>query len=193
MTSRWEPGSPVVHTETWRGRLWAARPMRVVEDSDDGLFLWMPCGTRRLVPEGGHAAVIDNLARGTWAWTRHVWDLSTLAVVRPGDGFAVWASWLPDGTHFGYYVNFQRPLQRTPAGYEAMDLMLDITVDPDLTWRWKDEDEFQACQDQGLYDAELVTWVRSEADRALDLLARRAFPFDGSLLARRPDGSRVGT
>ena len=97
----WEPGATVVHTETWRGRFWAARPMRVVEDTDDGLLLWMPAGTVRVVPEGGHDRVVENLRSGTWSWTRHVWDLSTLAVVRPDDAFAIWASWLPSGEHLG--------------------------------------------------------------------------------------------
>jgi protein associated with RNAse G/E len=39
----------------------------------------------------------------------------------------------------GWYVNLQCPFRRTEVGIEAMDLMLDVVVDPDGTWRWKDD------------------------------------------------------
>lgn len=41
----WRPGDTIVHQEFWRGRLWAARPLTVVEDSGDRLVLWIPEGT----------------------------------------------------------------------------------------------------------------------------------------------------
>lgn len=165
--------------------------MRLLDDADGVLHLWMPYGTERLVPAGGHDRVVDNLAGETWDYAVHVWDVSTLAVVRPEDGFAIWASWLPTGEHLGYYVNLQRPYQRTELGFEAMDLMLDIVVDPDLTWRWKDEHEVQELLDRGVYDQELVDGVRAQAQRAIALIESGAAPFDGSLLAERPSDTEL--
>ena len=46
----WSPGGTVVHQEIWKGRLWAARPLTVVEDATERTLLWMPFGTRRKVP-----------------------------------------------------------------------------------------------------------------------------------------------
>jgi hypothetical protein len=188
---RWAPGTTIVHTETWRDRLWAARPLHVLEDSDDGLFCWLPHGTVRLVPAGHRVPdrkdrIVADLAAGTWDYEPHVWDVSTVSVVRPGQGFAVWASWLPSGEHLGYYVNLQRPMVRTGLGYEAMDLMLDVVATPDLTWQWKDEDELADLLERGVYDAGLGSWIRDQAETAITALERRAFPFDGSLLERRP-------
>lgn len=181
-----EPGTTIVHTETWRGRLWAARPMTVVEDTDEGLLLWMPAGTVRLVPEGGHDRVVENLSGTAWTWTTHVWDLSTLAVVRPGDRFAIWASWLPSGEQFGYYVNLQEPMVRTDTGFEAMDLMLDVVVEPDLRWAWKDEHEVDELVRLGVYDASLADELRAVGRSVIQRVEAAAAPFDGSLLQRRP-------
>ncbi len=45
-TERWPTGSTIVVQEVWRGRLWSARPLTVVEDERDRLVLWCPRGTR---------------------------------------------------------------------------------------------------------------------------------------------------
>ena len=49
-------------------------------------------------------------------------------------------------THLCWYVNFQRPYQRTPIGFETLDLALDFIVpadDPDKCIV-KDEEQFLA-------------------------------------------------
>jgi hypothetical protein len=79
----WQPGDTIVHQEFWRGRMWAARPLTVVEDSEDRLLLWIPKGTRRKVPATPPGRpdppvrkdrVIENLAHGDWDMADHVWD-----------------------------------------------------------------------------------------------------------------------
>ena len=124
-------------------------------------MLWMPRGTRRKVPvtppgrtDPGSVKdrTIENLARGDWVHGDHVWDVSTLWLVRPGDWHSVWVSWLESGAHFGWYINLQQPYRRTELGIEAMDLMLDVVAEPDLTWRWKDEDEFDELLARGVFD-----------------------------------------
>lgn len=47
---RWSPGDVIVVQEVFGARLWAARPVVVVDDVDDHLVLWCPEGTRRKVP-----------------------------------------------------------------------------------------------------------------------------------------------
>ncbi|MFD3550387.1 DUF402 domain-containing protein [Streptomyces sp. NPDC058655] len=43
-----------------------------------------------------------------------------------------------------WYVNFEHPTtRRTTAGFDTLDLTVDLVVTPDLTrWEWKDEDEY---------------------------------------------------
>jgi hypothetical protein len=191
----WLPGRTIVVQEIWREQVWAARPMTVVEDGDT-LALWFPRGTRWQAPTSPPtrpraATRGERLAlcavRVDWVFTEATWDVDTLVLVRPGDWHAVWVSWLPDGTHWGWYVNLQEPFRRTPLGIQTMDLMLDVIVDPDGSWRWKDEDELDEFVAQGAFDSALAGHVRAEALRAVDRALRRDPPFDDSWLRWRPD------
>ena len=43
--SQWQRGQTIVVQDVWQGRLWTARPMTVVQDTDEYVALWMPRGT----------------------------------------------------------------------------------------------------------------------------------------------------
>ncbi len=196
MTDTWTRGQTVVHSETWKGRLWAARPLTVVEDTLERTLLWMPFGTRRLVPatppdradpDDIHARTIANLERGDWTYTEHRWDVSSLWILRPGDWYSIWVSWRADGSHLGWYVNLQRPMTRHEHGFEAMDLMLDVVAEPDLTWRWKDGEEFDEIVRRGIFDAELGAHVRTTAEAVIDDIEHRRAPFSEAWPTWRPD------
>jgi protein associated with RNAse G/E len=192
---RWEPGDTVVFHEVWRSRVWAARPLTVVEDTEEHLLLWLPHGTLRKVPappggwagverdpdglptEANHRGVVENLARGRWEHMDHVWEVSTLWILRPGEWCATWVSWLPSGEHLGWYVNLQEPYRRTAAGIAAVDLMLDLVVEPDRRWRWKDQHEFDECIDRGLFDPESANAVRRTAQQAIAAIEAGDDPF----------------
>jgi hypothetical protein len=157
--------------EVWRGRVWAARPMRVVRDDDDLVALWFPRGTRWQAPIDDPAREWDGdrgerlagcAARGDWVFRELEWDVDTLSLMRAGDWHAVSVSWLPSGEHWGWYVNLQEPFRRCAIGFETMDLTLDLIVDPDRTWRWKDEDELAIFVERGLFDATLLERLRAE-------------------------------
>ena len=156
----WSPGEVIVVQDVWRGSLWAARPVIVVDDGPDVLVLWSPKGTRRKVPVSPQsdgspepASRGERLARllacGEWELDDSLWDVSNLWLLRERDWHAVWVSFLDGGAHWGWYVNFQLPLTRTPRGIQTMDLALDIIVEPDRSsWRWKDEDEFELFEER---------------------------------------------
>jgi len=184
---RWISGETIVLQEIWRGRLWAARPLIVVDDSNDRLVLWCPHGTKRKIPATPPGRrrpatrldhVRESLIRGDWVLEDHEWDVSTLWLLEPGAWHAVWVSFLPDGRHLGWYVNLQEPYRRTPRGIQAMDMMLDIVVAPDRSWRWKDEDEFEAVVDAGLYADATVLAIREEAASVIRLIENWLVPFD---------------
>ncbi len=193
----WSPGQTVVHQETWQGRLWAARPLTVVEDTDEHLLLWIPQGTVRkipLTPPGRpdppslDDRIIANLAHRDWVYGEHVWDVSSLWILRPGDWHSVWVSWIGP-RHFGWYVNLQLPYRRTEIGIEAMDLMLDVVAEPDLTWRWKDADQFDEILARGIFDAATGARVREEAHEVIGRIERREPPFSEPWPSWTPDPS----
>jgi hypothetical protein len=194
----WHPGQVVVHQEVWAGRLWAARPLFVVEDADERMLLWIPEGTRRKVPvtppgraDPGdlHARTIENLLHRDWLLGDHTWDVSSLWLLTPGRWHSTWVSWRTDGTHLGWYVNLQRPLHRNSVGFEAMDLMLDVVVEPDLSWRWKDRDEFEEIVQRGIFAPDLAEQVMAEALAVIDDVERGRPPFDGDWPLWRPDAT----
>jgi hypothetical protein len=190
------PGDVVVHHEVWRDHVWAARPLVVVEDAPDRMLFWLPAGTVRKVPmtpphredPGDRTArIIDLLERGDWVHVDHVWDVSCLWILRPGDWHAVWASWLPTGERYGWYVNLQRPVRRTASGIESMDLALDVVATPDRVWWWKDADEFDQLLDRGILDAATGGRVRAEAADVIRRLEADEAPFGEDWDSWRPD------
>ena len=58
-----------------------------------------------------------------------------------------------------------------------MDLALDVLIDPDRTWRWKDEDELATFVTYGAFDAELAARARDEGLRVVEQAKRNEPPF----------------
>ncbi len=182
--------------EVWQDRVWAARPMRVVSDYGDRVALWFPRGTRWKAPttppsrpreENRGERLAACAAAGDWVFRDSTWDVSILSLMREGDWHAIWVSWLPDGTHWGWYVNLQRPFTRTELGFETMDLALDVIVDPDRTWRWKDEDELQTFVERDVFEEEIAERVRDEGLRVIARAERNEPPFSEPWPDWRPD------
>jgi hypothetical protein len=82
----------------------------------------------------------------------------------------VYVFWHPHWEVEHWYVNFERPLERTELGVDTFDWKLDLIVHPDGSYRWKDEDELEQAAALGLLDADEV---RAEA---ADVLAEWPFP-----------------
>jgi len=192
----WQPGSTIVHQEVWQGRLWAARPLTVVEDTPERTLLWIPKGAVRKVPvtpptrfdpPTRQARIVENLQRRDWVLGEHIWDVSSLWILHPGAWHAVWVSWSGPGIHLGWYINFQYPLRRTEIGIESMDLMLDVVVEPDMRWRWKDDDEFDEIAERGIFDDSTVARVRREAADVIDCIEDGASPFSEPWASWTPD------
>jgi hypothetical protein len=181
----WHPGDTVVVQEVWEGRLWAARPMTLVRDEGDAVELWFPLGTRWKRPINPDAdasgtrgeRLADALERGEWIFEEAEWDASTLWSMREGDWHALWTSWRPDESHWGWYVNLQRPFTRTALGFETMDLALDVVIETDGTWRWKDEDEFELFVERSIFDDETASRAREDGLRVARRAERREPPF----------------
>jgi len=193
---RWQAGTVIVQQEVWRGKLWSARPMTVVEDRGSSLALWCPHGTRwktATTPPTREPALTRaerfavSLSLGDWVLADFMWDVSTLVLVRPEQWHAVWVSWRETGDNWGWYINFQRPMVRTARTVQTMDLMLDMIVEPERRWKWKDEDEFEALISGGIIDAKEAKQIREEARRVIGPIEANEAPFNEPWHDWRPD------
>jgi hypothetical protein len=192
------PGEQVVLQDVWRGDVWAARPMTVVRDEDGLVALWLPKGTmwkapttpptREREPTRGEQ-LATCLALGDWALADSAWGVDTLVLMQPGAWHALWVSWLESGEQWGWYVNLQEPFRRTPKGFETMDLVLDVVIELDGTWRWKDEDELEAFVARGVFDRSLAERIRDEGLRVARHAERNEGLFGESWHGWRPDPS----
>jgi hypothetical protein len=161
-------------------------PARVVEDGEECTALYIPAGTEfmswgpRRHPGGPKGPL--RLVKST---------RDVLRLMFPGRQHAVLLFWEPPNNQrfLSYYVNMEEPFRRTPIGFDTCDHALDIVVQPDFTWAWKDEDELAAFVSSGAYSAEFASSVRAEACRLIDDIERRAFPFGSGWEAWEPDPS----
>src|SRR5947199_270658 len=78
-----------------------------------------------------------------------------------------------------YYVNLQTPLARSPAGFDLVEHILDVTIPADRsTWAWKDEDELAEAIEGGLFTEEDAAWFHYWGERAVEHILLREPPFD---------------
>ncbi len=68
----------------------------------------------------------------------------TAPAAAPDVAHAIHLWWQPPDWRFGgWYINLQEPIRPTPLGFDFMYHLLDVVIDPDLSWRWKDEEELE--------------------------------------------------
>ena len=190
------PGDLVVR-RMYRGEhvIWAQACVAVADD-DRGLLLWHPVGAgfahRPQPPHLGPRSPrrIDQL--GSLPVVLETWrDHDVLILVPPGAPYSVW--WFfTDGAFALWYVNLERPSQRWHRdgvlGVDSFDHALDVLVDPDGTWRWKDEDELdERIGLAGYWGADKASEIRADGARVVRDIEARRFPFDGTWCDYQPD------
>jgi hypothetical protein len=160
----WEPGEVVVWREAWRGRTYLGAPVRVVEDGEQGLAYYVGEGTRFAFPPGGWPFGDEHPWARKDGWAGH----GVLLLHRPGDAFTTWHFWRgPERRFAGWYVNLQEPLRRDGRGFETQDQELDIWIEPDGSWRWKDEQQLEDSVARGRFTREEVAAIRAEGERVV--------------------------
>jgi len=192
------PGQVIVVEEEWRDLLFAAAPNRVVASGADQLVTFVPAGTESVVgsnfglPSTEH---LDRSGRKLLAmqslqfWPRLISETPTKLLVYTADRWSrVSLGWDPaDGQFLGWYVNFERPARATRAGIVSKDLVLDLYVNADGSWDWKDRDDFDEAIAQGVLDPELDAVLAGEARHVLRDLDERRGAFDPRWLEFVPD------
>ncbi len=152
----------VARREVLQGRPWLVIPMRVVADTGDLLALHVAEGTPLEFPThpfGPHP----------WSFTDRWRDTDVLQLLRPGDAYSVWG-FFRGGVRSGWYVNFQRRLERWAGGVDTLDHGVDIVVAADGRWRWKDLDDVAEQVATGRLTAAEADEVWRETERVAAVL-----------------------
>ena len=146
------------------------------------------CGLMRYVDEseGRHVLYVqpgdEHRRSGAWSdWNpgtvahRHVWTRThVLWLVREGgDRHMLGLFWGEDWGFLGWYVNLQAPLVVRGGRFETTDWALDVWVEPDGIWEWKDEDHFARMVERGFLEEETAAEIRAEGER---VIAERPWP-----------------
>ncbi|HXF37941.1 MAG TPA: DUF402 domain-containing protein [Actinomycetota bacterium] len=183
----WRPGHVVVLRERWGGRVWAARPAIVVRDDPGIRMFHVPAGARARVALGPDGRPLE-LPDGGWTLgERSVGDVRVLSLARDRIPHAVLLRFDRADRFLGWYVNLQSPLVPTPLGFDYVDHVLDVLVEPDGTWRLKDEELLQEAVRRGLFSPTRADAIRREAERVIREVEAGRPPFDGSWTGWRPD------
>ncbi len=194
---RWNPGDVVVLRYRRNNPGDVIEPVRVVHDGDDYIALYLAVGTpikgqatrdgqrlTREIPFVEREGMIGGFADWTWT-TNHV-----LMLHQPGRMSTTMLFWRdPDWVLRNWYGNIQAPLQRTAIGFDTADYLLDVWIDPDMSWSWKDEDEWELAREHGLIAPDILDEVRREGERIIADAEARAWPFNAGFESWRPDPS----
>lgn len=168
LSTHWSFGNHVIFRQIWLGRIWAAIPATVIEDSLETIAVYVAPGTKFIGPSCKRQEYLAVAASGQWdlmdyEWTgqHHVW-----ASV-PGEAYSVWTIWSDPGwSHLNWKVNPESPIKRTAIGFDTTDHVLDVVIGADLnSWAWKDEDEFEEAIKLRLFTSIDSERIRQEALR----------------------------
>jgi uncharacterized protein DUF402 len=158
---RWQPGEQIVRRELCLGRPWLGQAAIVVRDAEDLLALFVAEGSELAYPGGDWPGGLHPW-HGKERWHGH----GVLQLQRPGEAHAVWLFWTGPERHLDFwYVNLQAPFRRTPLGIDTQDHELDIVIQLDGSWQFKDEEWLDEWVRLGRWTEAEVAAIRAEGER----------------------------
>ena len=194
MTKVWKPGDIAVWRGMFRNRIWHAVPTIVVQETSRELVSTILPGAKCMVEEHYLPGMKDTKRRWdfkdqNWILKEFPWQTNRVLSITECDKFySIMLFWNHASHEFlGYYVNFQLPFKRNHCGIDSLDLDLDIEIEPDLHFRWKDEDDYHNAIERGVVLPEWVQKIEEAKPEILERLERHRYPFDGSWLGWKPD------
>jgi len=171
------------------GRPWLGWVVNVVEDTEEALATYSPEGSPFYFPDGDWPTP-DGLHpwHGFEAWHGN----GALMVQRPQDPYAVWHFWDgPNREFLGWYINFEAPYERTEIGFDTQDLELDIWVDPQGRWEFKDIDLLWRRLDEGRFTLIEVRRILELGEHVGSMLDSGEWWWDRAWAEFEPDPSWV--
>ncbi|MFD3651616.1 DUF402 domain-containing protein [Streptomyces cyaneofuscatus] len=189
-----ETGQTVVRRDGHRsGRVWSELALRVVADTGEALVTacapsaqarWpaLYAQARAQEDRAVRTEAFDAMAAGEWELAAGMWQETDLLLWKPPRSwFSVNAFFVPDrdGRRLrNWYVNFEHPTRRTGAGFDTLDLTVDLVVAPDLArWEWKDEDEYAHVRRLGIVSDTEQEAVDAARGEVLAMLTERSGVF----------------
>ena len=186
----WFPGQAILYREVTQGRVWTARPVTVVRDTPELVALHLRRGAvwRRGTPvEPGVSLLHCKAGRSDWRLDEVVCSFeSTLLLIYGAEAHATHVMWNAGREFAGWYVNLQEPLRRTPLGFDFLDQELDVVVQPNGQWRWKDEEHLAQAEELGLFSPVQTRAIWVEAQRVIEKIEAQREPFDSTWVNWRP-------
>ncbi len=195
---KWDSGTQIIQYETWRGEIGTARPVTVVHCTPETIAAYThPHVT--FVTRGIENRQSLSLSERIDLYTRGIDssvddfrtvispDLHVLALYDADSWHPVLLFWSIDWQFKFWYVNLQTPLRRLHRGFASQDMVLDIVVQPDMTWDWKDCDEFEALIAKPFFSREEEYAVKDASDRMVAAIENRGAPFCDGWEDWRPD------
>lgn len=169
-----EIGDPVLLRSIYGGRVRFAMPHRFAGMWDERYALYcQPGNASRGIMRRADGTYLDDWA-GDKAPEDGTWQRGpVLRFMRPGERHAIEVLWSTGWEQRGWYLNLQAPLVVHGTFFDTSDLVLDVRVQPDGTWEWKDEDELVEAIALGMLDEAEVGALRAEAEQ---VIAARPWP-----------------
>ncbi|MFF9398396.1 DUF402 domain-containing protein [Streptomyces sp. NPDC014744] len=185
-------------TDRVPGPVHICRPVTVVQDTDELLAVWVAPGTECVKPvltDGTdvHDEPLATRYTAPRTTARSPWlGNGVLKLARPGEPWSIWLFWESGWQFRSWYVNLEEPRTRWAGGIDSEDHFLDISVYPDRSWVWRDEDEFAQAQRVGLLAPGTARRVREAGLAAVEVIRDWGRPFRDGWEHWRPDpGWRV--
>ena len=190
----WKPGDIVAWRGIYRERVWHAQTTITVKDTPEEIVLVLLPSTECIAPEGYLDGKDSNKRRWNfidkdWEIEQYLWRTNRLLLLlEPKKYYSIMHFWDNASNEFlCYYVNFQLPFKRSQNAVDTLDLDLDIIIRPDLSFEWKDEDDYQKAIDHGVIFPEWARGIEEAKQEIFDKLEKRQYPFDGQWLNWMPD------
>lgn len=195
--ARYTAGESCVLRGIVHHRVWLAQSVVVVKDTPEEVALLLSPGAPCAYPEGYWRWKRGDFSRGNrWqeaqneiVFRQFTWQTNRILILlEPERYYSCFLFWEHATDRFAcYYVNFQLPYRRSRCGFDTLDLDLDLVVEPDFSWHWKDQADYEEAVRAGHISP---TWAAAIAQAQPEVLARiaaRRYPFNDAWLAWRPD------
>ena len=199
MENYWEAGETCVLRGIVNHQVWLAQSVIVVKDGPTESALLLLPGAECAFPEGywrwrknkdySHGTRWQEAKSDPIHLRKFSWQTNRLLIfLEPGKYYSCALFWDHASDQFNcYYINFQLPFRRSPCGFDTLDLDLDIVIDPQYHWKWKDEEEYQEGIREGGIRDEWVQGIEQSKAEVFERIARRADPINGAWLGWRPE------
>ena len=196
----WKPGDNIALRGMYAGCPWYVQSAIVVKDSPEEIALLIIPGAECVAPYGyihqkhgsdGKWERWQEMLKSPWQLEKYAWHTSRfLILLKPHEFYATIYIWQHATDAFQcYYINFQLPFQRSQCGFDTFDLELDLVIEPDYTWQWKDVEDYQRGIEAGILLPEWVRGIEMAQKEIFDKLELRQYPLDGRWLEWKPDSA----